>query len=1132
MPLNDQVRVTRRFLRSIRIDTDLCDHRALEGYICSQSTSDVLMAMARHVSETGQGAFTWTGPYGGGKSSLAMGLSALLSADNNMLREAMEIFDVHLCKSVHKALPLGKRGWKILPVVGWRGDPVDSIGDAMRKMGLVGRRPRGGWTEKNLIDTIHKVASADQGEYGGLIIFVDEMGKFLEAAARHGTDIYFFQQLAETSSRSKGRLVVVGILHQAFDEYATKLSREQRYEWAKIQGRFVDLPVNATGNEQVELISRAIKTTGTRTDTGGASRVVSSILHNENPEFAQQLANTLSNCWPLHPVVAFLLGPISRRRFGQNQRSIFGFLNSVEPFGFQHFLRQENSSGVYCPDQLWDYLRANLESSILASPDGHRWALAAEALERCESLGGDTMQVRVLKTIAVVDLFKERSGLLPSTALLRVCLPEYNEPKLRKALDNLSKRSLVTFRKYSESYAIFAGSDFDIDQAIQEELAVVGELDFERLNALAGLQPLVAKRHYHETGALRWFEINFSSLSMVLDSVQCYVPNHGAIGQFVLAIPTEGESDQDAKTVCQLASKHSTKWDTVVGLSRSSWSVTTCAGELLALEKISRGHPELAGDAVARREVNARLAELQGQIESELQRSLDSATWFGSDFAEQSLKFAELSGFASDLADSRYFKSPRIHNELLNREKPSGSAIAAQNSLLRRMVLNNGEPRLGIVGYPAEGGLLTSLLLAPQLYTYEQHSWKFVPPTDSDSCRLKPLWDAATSYVKSRSTAPIAISEIYEIWRDRPFGVKDGLMPVLAVAFIQSCSQHLAVYREGVFRAQFDDVDVEYLSKDASMIQVRWMELTDASRRLLSGMADVVRTLNPDCELLHLEPLDVARGLVGIFDRLPNWTKRTMRLSDNAIRFREIFKRARDPIQFLFSDVPSVAAIDEVRIDGRDSLKGVIASLHDGLKELVHSYPSMLHRLRDTMLAELDVPNLAPQSVIELRNRALNVQNVAGEFRLEAFVGRVAQFDGSDGAFEGIASLAANKPPRDWVDPDFDRSLLEIAEMAQQFLRMETFARVKGRDDKRHAMAVFVGLNGRPMPILKEFDVGDNDRDAIEDLISRIQHAMEESDTTPHENVVLAALAELSTHYMTEAGRSERALVKESISNE
>ena len=70
------------------------------------------------------------------------------------------------------------------------------------------------------------------------MVIIDEMGKFLESAAYDSSDVYFFQQLAEIASRSDNRLVVVGILHQAFDEYANRVSRESREEWAKIQGRF------------------------------------------------------------------------------------------------------------------------------------------------------------------------------------------------------------------------------------------------------------------------------------------------------------------------------------------------------------------------------------------------------------------------------------------------------------------------------------------------------------------------------------------------------------------------------------------------------------------------------------------------------------------------------------------------------------------------------------------------------------------------------------------------------------------------------------------------------------------------------------------------------------------------------
>ena len=205
----------------------------------------------------------------------------------------------------------------------------------------------------------------------------------------------FLQQLAEAASRSKGRFLIVGVLHQAFDEYAYRLSHEMRDEWAKIQGRFIDLVVNAAGEEQIDLLSRAIESDHRPGKPSAVASSVANFARRERATDAVWLAGMLEACWPLHPVVACLLGPISRRRFGQNQRSIFGFLNSSEPHGFQDFLNRSGDGELYGPDRLWDYLRANLEPSILASPDGHRWALAVEALERCEASGGDVFAHQV-----------------------------------------------------------------------------------------------------------------------------------------------------------------------------------------------------------------------------------------------------------------------------------------------------------------------------------------------------------------------------------------------------------------------------------------------------------------------------------------------------------------------------------------------------------------------------------------------------------------------------------------------------------------------------------------------------------------------------------------------------------------
>ena len=347
-------------------------------------------------------------------------------------------------------------------------------------------------------------------------------------------------------------------------------------------------------------------------------------------------------------------------------------------------------------------------------------------------------------------------------------------------------------------------------------------------------------------------------------------------------------------------------------------------------------------------------------------------------------------------------------------------------------------------------------------------------------------------------------------------------MPILAVAFVLSQRDKLAVYRDGIFRAKFDDVDVDYLAKDAAFIQLRWMDLTDIARRLLSGMAQVVRDLDKTNELVHLEPIDVGRGLVAIYDLLPKWTERTMRLSLNAVNIRNLFKRAHDPNQFLFDDIPGTLG-EDVSLANENGLRRVISSVREGLEELVQAYPSMLHRLRDIMLAELQVPNVSPQALAELRERAKNIRQLSGDFRLDAFVGRLTQFDGLDENFEGIASLAANKPPRDWVDPDLDHAAIELADMAQRFLRAETYARVKGRPDKRQAMAVVIGMDGRPAPLLEEFDIADSDRAAVNDLIERVAAALEEADTS-RRSIILAALAELShaLHAKTPARAKKR----------
>src|SRR5690606_28642709 len=407
--------------------------------------------------------------------------------------------------------------------------------------------------------------------------------------------------------------------------------------------------------------------------------------------------------------------PISRRRFGQNQRSIFGFLNSAEHHGFQDFILHAEDEALYNPDVLWDYVAVNLEPSILASPDGHRWSLAIEAIERGEGLGGDSLHIQILKTIALVDLFKERSGLTPSQELLAAAIPQASHEQITEGLEQLQRWSLLVYRKFANSYAIYAGSDFDIDQAIQAALLTVQDVDFSKLRQLAGLQPILAKRHYHQTGTLRWFDVALVPLEQLEAETQQFKPRKGTMGQFLLTIPTLNENEEEALQRCRQAAEQAELGDMIIGFSVRAWSLLSAAKELLALEYVASHSPELQGDAVARREVQARVANLQGQLEEELHLAFEHAVWHARQRPPTVLRQVKLQSLASDLTDERFPSAPRLFNELLNRMKPSSNANAAQNALLKAMVLKEGRPRLDIKGFPAEGGLLASILEANHL---------------------------------------------------------------------------------------------------------------------------------------------------------------------------------------------------------------------------------------------------------------------------------------------------------------------------------------------------------------------------------------------------------------------------------
>jgi len=95
----------------------------------------------------------------------------------------------------------------------------------------------------------------------GVLVCVDELGKFLEYQARHrdAGDIFLLQSLAEHAMRaSEAPLYLVTLLHQSFELYAQGMGEQLKNEWKKVQGRFESIPFVESTEQTIRVVAAAI----------------------------------------------------------------------------------------------------------------------------------------------------------------------------------------------------------------------------------------------------------------------------------------------------------------------------------------------------------------------------------------------------------------------------------------------------------------------------------------------------------------------------------------------------------------------------------------------------------------------------------------------------------------------------------------------------------------------------------------------------------------------------------------------------------------------------------------------------------------------------------------------------------
>ena len=309
--LDSYVTVKQRFLKSINLISDSKEKQFLDSFVLQGSAMGCLTVMGSYLENTKQRAFTWTGPYGSGKSSLALFFSGMAQQDVNCITKYLDESvqtqsDPTLLDFFRK-----KEKWNVYSLVGRKGDLQNDITQALTLPVLPFR------------EALSSFAKGLSKKNEGAVIFIDELGKFIENG--NSENCYLLQEIAEFVNKSDEPIIFIGILHQAFEAYADPNSLKQQEEWMKVQGRFVDIPLVVSVDESLELISNSLEKLKKPPLKKEMAELTAKAVEGLTRTLKEKkiLSKTLTDCWPLHPVTALLLGPISKKRFLQNTRSIF-----------------------------------------------------------------------------------------------------------------------------------------------------------------------------------------------------------------------------------------------------------------------------------------------------------------------------------------------------------------------------------------------------------------------------------------------------------------------------------------------------------------------------------------------------------------------------------------------------------------------------------------------------------------------------------------------------------------------------------------------------------------------------------------------------------------------------------------
>ncbi len=780
-----------------------------------------------------------------------------------------------------------------------------------------------------------------------LAIEIDEFGKFLEYASQHDAarELYFIQQLAEFAGNPDHNILLITTIHQSFESYAYSLSAAQRQEWTKVKGRFREITFNEPVEQLLFLATEHIEAaTPAKQSKSLLDKSFELFKSSKSFNFTEKYAQEIySRIYPLDIIAANVL-TTSLQRYGQNERSLFSFLESTDHTSISKFRKSEDP--FYNVGSVFEYLNFNFYSFLNSkyNPDFAAWSSIRAALETVSRAFDERINdyQKLVKVIGLLNIFAASGSTLDRKFLegyISTCVGIQDGPKL---IQSLEEKKIIRYRPHNKRFVLYEGTDLDIQTALIEAADKVSEItDISTLlKKHFDFSPVLTKAYSFETGTPRSFAYIFSETPIIPDF-------RDDVDGYINLVFGDNLSMED------LQAFSSEVEDAVIyGHYRNAAGIKTL---LYEIEKTQKVIDENKDDKIAKKELESILASQQSLLTHYIVYKLyemGEAAWIhhGKDLNIESKR--TFNKQLSQVCWQVYSGTPTFKNELVNRPKLSGSVYAAKRSFFTALTTNWHKPDLGFSDerFPPEKTIYLTLLKENGLSTYANSSSEISVSHDSS---FLPLWNACNSFLDQCKDGKRNLGELIKVLRQRPFRLKQGLIDFWVPTFLFLRRTDFALFSTEGFIPELNGETLELISKSPTDYSIKAFDIEGVKLDIFNSYRvflnqEVRETFSSQSFIETIKPfLTFYRGL-------PEYSKQTQRLSKSALAVKTAIAVARDPEKAFFEDFPTAlgTSLSELK-SSRAALEDFTRTLQEAIREVRTSCDRLYDRFEEFLQNEL-----------------------------------------------------------------------------------------------------------------------------------------------------------------------------------